>query len=160
VRGLQVAMDNTFVVGGFERLGDLPANVERFVDGNGTARHDVCKRFAGNKLQHEELRSVRFRQVVDRPDVRMIERSEKMCFALEPNEPIRILREILRQDFDGDFPAELRIACAINLAHAARSERSQDFIRAEKSSFCECHEMGAILDVVENAIKLSMDFAM
>ena len=33
----------------------------------------------------------------------MIQRGEEPCLALEPGNPVRILRELLREDLDGDF---------------------------------------------------------
>jgi hypothetical protein len=68
---------------------------------------------------------------VERRDVRMIEGSEHLRFALESRDAIRIERERFRQHLDGDFAAELRIARAIDLAHATGPERADDFIRSE-----------------------------
>ena len=59
---------------------------------------------------------------VDRADVRMIERGEQPRFALEAREPSGSRRERARQDLDRDVAAELRVARAIDLAHAARAD--------------------------------------
>jgi hypothetical protein len=37
----------------------------------------------------------------------MIERSEELCFPLNPGNTAGILCELLWQDFDGDIPTEL-----------------------------------------------------
>ncbi len=61
-------------------------------------------------------------EAVDCGDVRMIERREHLRFAAEPRQAIRIDREDLRQHLQRDVATELRIACAIDLAHPAGAE--------------------------------------
>ena len=61
----------------------------------------------------------------------MAESRERARFALEPREPIRILREQVWQDFDRDIALQLRVACAVDLAHAALTDRLDDFVNAE-----------------------------
>ena len=51
--------------------------------------------------------------------------------ALKPREPLRIGGERLGQDLDRDVAIQLRVARAIDLAHAAGAERRQDLVRAE-----------------------------
>ena len=55
-------------------------------------------------------------------DVRMVERRERLRFALEAREPLRIGGERGRQDLDRDVAIELGIARAIDLAHAAGAD--------------------------------------
>ena len=55
----------------------------------------------------------------------------EFCFTLKPSEAICVLRERLRQDLNGDGARQLRVPCAVDLAHAARAERREAFIRAE-----------------------------
>ena len=76
---------------------------------------------------------------VDLSDVRMVERSEHLCLALEAREPIAVAREMLRQHLDGDIALQLRIAGAIDLAHAAGTERRDDFVRAKAGPGRERH---------------------
>ena len=52
-------------------------------------------------------------------------------FALEPREPIGVGGERLGQDLDRDVAIQLRVARAIDLAHAAGAEGRQDLVRAE-----------------------------
>jgi hypothetical protein len=58
VRGLQVAMDDTVLVRGLERLGDLPRGNQRLVDGNRPARNAIGQRRAVNELHDERGRAV------------------------------------------------------------------------------------------------------
>ena len=64
----------------------------------------------------------------------MIQRRQRLRFALEPREPVRIGGKELRQDLDRHVAIELRIAGAIHLAHSARADGLRDFVRAESRS--------------------------
>ena len=61
----------------------------------------------------------------------MIERGEQLRFALEPRETIRVADEGVGQHLDRDVAAQLGVARAIDLAHAAGAERRDDFIGPE-----------------------------
>ena len=55
--------------------------------------------------------------------LRMVERGEQPRFALEAREPIRDrCANDARQDLDRDVAPQLRVAGAVDLAHAARAE--------------------------------------
>ena len=69
------------------------------------------------------MRAVGFFEAVDGGDVRMVQRREHLRFAAEPREPIGIVGERVGQDLDRDVAIQLRVARAIDLAHAARAER-------------------------------------
>ena len=64
----------------------------------------------------------------------MIEGRQGLRFAGEPDEPFGVAREEIEQHFDRDIAIERRIARAIDLAHAARPERSQDLVGAESGT--------------------------
>ena len=56
----------------------------------------------------------------------MIQRGERLRFALEAREPVGIACEGVGQDLDRDIAIQLRIARAIHLAHAARADLGGD----------------------------------
>ena len=58
----------------------------------------------------------------------MVERGEHLRFALETREPVGVVRRTSRQDFDRDIASELRVARAIDLAHAAGAEMGDDLV--------------------------------
>ena len=64
--------------------------------------------------------AIRVFHSVNRADVGMIEGRKHARLAFEPRQPIGITGEELRQDLDRDIATELRVARAIDLAHAAR----------------------------------------
>ena len=61
----------------------------------------------------------------------MRERGDGLRLALEARERVRVVGDGRGQDLDGDVAVELRVARAIDLSHAACSERRQDLVRAE-----------------------------
>src|SRR5687767_3207774 len=61
----------------------------------------------------------------------MIDLRDESRFTFEACESIRIVREGGRQNLDGDFAPEPRIARPVNLAHAAVTEQGNDLIVPE-----------------------------
>jgi len=68
----------------------------------------------------------RSRPVVQRADVRVVQRRNGLRFALEALAPRWIRRELWRQDLDGDRPVEPGVARPIHLAHPALAEQPLD----------------------------------
>ena len=93
VRGLQIAVNDALLVRGFERLGDLLRDGQRFVERNRAARDALREIVALDELHHERGDAAAFFEAVDRGDVRMIQRGEHFRFALEAREPIGIGRD-------------------------------------------------------------------
>ena len=69
-----------------------------------------------DELEDERANAIRFFEAVDGRDVRMIQRSEDVCFTFEAGEAVGIGGEGLGQNFDCDVAIELRVARAIDLA--------------------------------------------
>ncbi len=78
-------------------------------------------------------------EAVNGADVRVVERSEHLRLALEPRETIGVARECLGQNLQRDVAIELRVACTPHLAHAARTEQCDDFIRTENTTGGDSH---------------------
>ena len=119
-------MDDALVVGLLERLGDLPRDLERLVDGDGAAREALLEVLALDQLEGEEGLAVRLLEPVDRGDVRVVERGEEVRLALEAREALGVLRHLRRQHLDRDVAAEVRVGGAVDLAHPAGAEGGGD----------------------------------
>src|ERR1700754_4978994 len=76
---------------------------------------------------------------LDGGDVRMVERGERPCFAIESPAGLLILIAGRRQNLDRDFPSEFDVARAIHLAHRPLSEAAEDFVGAEPAARSERH---------------------
>ena len=61
----------------------------------------------------------------------MIQRGQRLRFAREASQPVRVAGERRGQHLDGDLAIELRVACAIDLAHSAGTDLCGDFVGAE-----------------------------
>jgi len=71
----------------------------------------------------------------------VVERRDRVRLALEPGERFAVDREGLGQHFHRDLPVQLRVARAVDLAHAARAERGQDLVCAEACAGRESQEL-------------------
>ena len=100
----------------FERFTDVFRNLQSFFDWNRTALDAFVQRLAFYKFEHEKTGIVSLLEIVDGGDVRMVQRSQNLCFALEAADALRITREFFGQDLDRYFSLKLRVACAIDLA--------------------------------------------
>src|SRR5262245_6469044 len=87
-----------------------------------TSAHPTCPEPAEGAASFEP---------VEMRDVRMVQCRQRLRFALEAVDAFRIGGDRLGEDFDGDVPIELRVARAIDLAHAAAAKSIEDFVRAK-----------------------------
>ncbi len=78
-------------------------------------------------------------EAVEMRDPRVIECGENLRLALEPVEPLAITREFVRKHFDRDFAPELGIASPIDLPHATRAERLDNFVVKQAAAGFENH---------------------
>ena len=78
-------------------------------------------------------------EVVNRQNIGVVECRRGLGFLLESTEPIGIAGEGGGEDFDGDVAVQTRVPGAINLAHAACTQRRHDFIRPEFYAWSEGH---------------------
>ena len=84
-----------FLVRGFQRVGDLARDAQRFVE-----RHRPLRRFALDVLHHQVIRA----DVVERADVGMIQRGHRTRLALET------FGELFVRNFDGDVAVQPGVA--------------------------------------------------
>ena len=138
VLGFQVPMDDALLVGGGEALDHL----QRVVDGlplrDRTRVELAPQRLALQQLRHRIGRPVLGSEVVNGQDVRMRQRRDRLGFALEPRQRVRILRHRVRKHLDRDVPVELPVARPVNLSHAPRAQRREDLVGPEARSSCQC----------------------
>jgi hypothetical protein len=84
-------VDDAAVVRRFERIGHLPRDRQRFVDGNRTAGDSRRQIFALDQLHHQRRRAAGFLDAVDLRDARVIERGQDFGFALKPRHSLGVL---------------------------------------------------------------------
>jgi hypothetical protein len=72
-------------------------------------------------------------------DIVMVECGEDLSLAREPREPIAISSDKLGQNLQRDIAIERHVAGAIDLAHAARTDEREDFVRTEARAGGKSH---------------------
>ena len=77
--------------------------------------------------------------VVDRKDVGMVEATRRLGFLLEALQPIGIIQNRRRQDFDRDVAPELVVPGAVDLSHAASAQQADDLVPAQTRSRRQAH---------------------
>src|SRR5205085_7621203 len=97
----------------------LDRDAERFRHLHAGPRNQLIERTSGDELHGNELRAVGMRNLVDRNDVRMVERGGCTRFLHEPAAPFLIARFARRKYLESDKSVELRIAGLIDNTHAA-----------------------------------------
>ena len=132
-------MDDPPRVSRLQGRGDLAADLEGFPDPGALAFQELAKGLSRDELHDEEPDPVLLLELVERGDVRVVQRREEPGLALEARQPARVARDGVRQDLDGDPPPEASVARMEDFAHPAGSERSQDLVRPETGSRSERH---------------------
>jgi hypothetical protein len=151
-------MDDSLLVRRFEGLRDLLGDWQRFVDWNCAARNPLRQILTFDEFHHERANASTFLEAVDVRDVRVVERREDLRFSLEAGEPIGIGGEGVWQDFQRDIAIQLRIARAIDLAHAPRTESGENFVRTDSRTNGECHDYFVGTRVFSSSNQLSVTF--
>jgi hypothetical protein len=139
VRRLQVAVDDSVLVGGLDRLGDLLGNGERLGDRHGAVVEHGIERLAGHVLEDEVSPAIDLLEPVDRGNARVVERGEHLGLALETGEAIGVVGEVLRECLDRNVAVEPRVTGQVDHAHAAASDLADDVVRADSGWHCVAH---------------------
>ena len=109
-------MDDALLVRRLERVRDLTRKRECLSERNRTFGDAVREGRSLHQLQHQRADAIGFLEAVNGSDVRVIQRGEDVSLTLESGEPLRVTREQVRQDLDGDLATEPRVVRAIDFA--------------------------------------------
>src|SRR5207248_398988 len=102
---------------------------QRFVERQRAFADPVSKRGSIDQLENKVVRA----DIVNLADIGMIQRGDGANLALEP------VAEALGRYLDCHFATHPRIACTVDLAHAACAEWRDDLVRAEPGAGSERH---------------------
>ena len=75
-----------------------------------------------------------------RQNVGMIQGRRSQRLLLKPAQPVPVERKRRRQNLDRNFPLEASVARPINLAHPARTQRRNNFIRTKPRARGKIHK--------------------
>ena len=123
-----------------ERVGELASKFENLFEGERTFFEALRKRLAFEALHDEIVGAILMANVIEHTDVRMIEAGDGFGFPFEALLVNGIIRNLRGKNLDRDGAVEARIARAKDFAHAARTQRGDNFIRTELVSCGEAHD--------------------
>jgi hypothetical protein len=95
---------------------------------SGEARRE---RLALQVLHHEEAAAVVLPDIVQRPDMRVIELRDGARLALEALIALAVGDELSGQNFYGDRSVQSRVARSVHFTHAARADERADLVHAQ-----------------------------
>ena len=84
VAGLQVAMNHSLPVRLLDRIRDIDGTMEHSIEREWTLGQAFGERFALKIFQHQEIDSILMPDIVQRTNVRVIQRRNGTCFAFKP----------------------------------------------------------------------------
>ena len=103
------------------------------------ARDSIGERLPFQILHDEEVDRVLTTDVVERADVRMIQRRDRARFTVEALATLRVASPRLRQDLDRHRAIQARGARPIYFPHAAPTKGRLNLIWAETGAWTEGH---------------------
>ncbi len=112
-------MDDALLVGGGERLRERDGDLEDALQGHPAFGNHVREPLALDELHGEEVNAPGLLDRVNGDDIRMVEGSERLRFALESLQALLGARQLGRQDLEGYVPLELGVLRPVHLTHTA-----------------------------------------
>ena len=125
-------MDQPALMGGVERRADLGGDLQRPVDRQHRlgAQHfvQVC---AADVAHRDEQQPAVFAGLVQRDDVRVIDRGREPRLGLESHPEPRVVRELRHEDLQCDLATERELLGEVHDAHPATPEHALDAVPRE-----------------------------
>jgi hypothetical protein len=116
-------MDYAGTMSDFEPFANLNSILDYLTGCKGSPVQPVGKSLSFQVFHHQIVDSILVAHIVESTDVRMVQGRDRACFAVESLLGLRVFRKVRGKNLDGDDALEPCIQRAINLAHAASSER-------------------------------------
>ena len=97
--------------------------------------------------------------ILKRTDVRMVQLGNGLGLARETLFPLTALGGMLRKDLDGDRAVKAGISRFVDLTHAARTDRRDDFVMAETFACFESHGTPTAATIFSRSVSMKTDRA-
>jgi hypothetical protein len=123
---LEVAVDNPARVRRVERIGHLHGNRQRLGQWHGPARDPCRERLPLDEFHRDEMPAIAFADVVNRADIRMIERGGGASLATETLRRGGIDLLVRRQKLQRHRAAEPGVLGTVHHPHTAPAERGEN----------------------------------
>src|SRR5207247_8342796 len=119
---------------------DLDGIFQYLIQWQWSARQPIGKRLAFEILHHEIVHIAVMADIVKRADVRMVQRSDRLRFALESCLDFRPGGNLLEEHLDSDGAVQPRITSFVHLPHSSRAKRRKDFVGAKMGTGSKRHK--------------------
>src|SRR5262249_30657954 len=134
VFGLDVAMNDSGFVGGYQRARDLSGHFERFAQLHRRALYPLAQRLPVNEFGDNEISALCLPDFENGDDVRMVECRGSARFALKPLHTLAVLCELVWKQLDCDTTPQSGVLGQVNLTHPACAEQGIDLIISDRPS--------------------------
>ncbi len=124
---LDVAMHDAVLVRVLQRLADRRHDGQRLLRREAARLHRLPQIHAIHELHEQVVKPARLPEIVDRDDVRMIERRERLGLVRETFGKLRIGHPLRREQLQRDQAAQRLLPRLIDHAHPAAPEKLDDF---------------------------------
>ncbi len=115
-------MNNALSVSGIERIGNLYGKIDDLVSGKGLLLDEMLQRLAFEMLHRDKSAAIFLTNIMNGTDVRMVQSGRSLSLSLETGKRMRVSRNIVRQEFQGNKAIKARVLGLINDAHARATE--------------------------------------
>ena len=132
VGGRHVAVDDAGGVGRIERVGHLAADVDDLRQRQGRLFQAVAQRLPVEQLHDEEGLRVAEAELVNRADVRVVERRRGPGLAFEPEVGLPVVRVGACQELDRHMAAEREVERLVDLSHPAAAQPAEHAVMRER----------------------------
>jgi len=114
-----------------ERVGDLHRNRQRLIERKRALLQSLGERHALQVLHDQEVGRMLVPDVVQRADVRMVQRGDRASFVLESLAKLRVGGQGLGQHLDRDDALEPSVAGFVDFTHSAFAKLGENLVRAQ-----------------------------
>ena len=128
VRGLDVAMNDSFGMRGIEGVGDFDADIEQAFQFHRAIADAVLQGNALEKFHGDEGFAVVVADVVNGADVGMVQRGCGLGFALKAGEGLRVAGDIVGEKLESDEAVQAAVFRLVDNAHTAAPEFFNDAV--------------------------------
>ena len=134
IRGLDVPVNNPFHVRCFQSVGNLDRHVQNFRDHHRLGGDPVLQRLALQQLHGDKWPTLEFANVVNRADIRMVQRGSRARFAPEPLNRLRVLGNVVGKKLQRHVAAQARILGLIDHAHSPTAQFFQHVVVGDSAA--------------------------
>ena len=124
-------MDDAGRVGGGERVRQRDRDPQRLAEAHPLARDEALQRLARDELHDDVVDALGRLDLVDRDDVRVVERGGGAGLLDETGAAVRVDVPLGGEDLDRDLAPEAGVAGPVDLAHAPGAEGRDHLVRPE-----------------------------